>query len=103
MSKTSLETFAVTVFRRPSVDSKSETAQELLKGVNLDNPLFEGHVFKQKDSNSLTNTLSCFNRRYFILFPGIVLYYEHKRDYLEDLKFGMVSHQAACNPECRTP
>ena len=90
MSMTNLETFAVTLLRRPSQDSTKESVQELLKGVDLDNPLWEGHVFKQKGSIGLISSLSCFNRRYFVLFPGIVLYYEHKREYLEDLKFGMV-------------
>lgn len=88
---TRLESIAVKMLRRPSQDSTDVQVQKMLAGVDLGNPLFEGHVFKQKDSKAVTTSISCFNRRYFVLFPGMVLYYEHKRDYKEDVKFGLVS------------
>lgn len=86
-----LESLAVTMLRRPSQDSLDESVQKILKGVDLHNPLFEGHVFKQKGDNKFINSLNCFNRRYFVLYPGIILYYEHRGEFREDLKFGMVS------------
>ena len=80
------------MLRRSSADSSDETVQSMLKRVKLDSPVYEGHVFKEKGSSAgIMKSVNSFNRRYFVLYPGFVLYYEHKRDYLEDLKLGMVS------------
>ena len=56
-----------------------------LQGVDLTKePLYEGRVFKQ-----FRNELG-FNKRYFVLYPGFILYYKHERDYQNDRKSGMV-------------
>ena len=72
--------------RRPSDHSVSSTAQEILQKIDLNKPLYQGRVFKQKKELQFNG----FNKRYFVLYPGVILYYEHERDYHEDLKLGMV-------------
>ena len=72
--------------RRPSDHSVSATAQEILQKIDLNKPLYQGRVFKQKKEQQFSG----FNKRYFVLYPGVLLYYEHERDYHEDMKLGMV-------------
>lgn len=53
---------------------------EVLEDVDLEQPLCQGQVFKQ------TRSKLGFNKRYFVLYPGFMLYYDSKSAYLDDLK-----------------
>lgn len=96
MDKTieAVEGFIIPLVARPSKDSANKEVQLMINDIDLRNPLHEGHVFKCKSDNSSMHPLlaffNSFNRRYFVLFPGVILYYEHKREYHEDLKYGLV-------------
>ena len=71
--------------RRMSISKNTgPDANETLRGVDLTRPLYHSRVFKQfRNENG-------FNKRYFVLYPGFILYYKHERDYHNHLKGGMV-------------
>ena len=54
----------------------------LLDGVDLAKPLCSGYVFKQ------AHTHVVFHRRYFVLFPKVLVYYEKEADYHKDVPRG---------------
>ena len=56
----------------------------LLQGIDVSRPILQGRVFKQFRSET------GFNKRYFVLYPGILVYYKHERDYRSDIKRGLV-------------
>jgi hypothetical protein len=69
--------------RKMSIESSPPAVNDLFEDIDISEPLYEGIIFKQQSSGS------GFNKRYFVLYPGMLLYYEHKRDYMKDLKAGM--------------
>lgn len=68
--------------RRSSTDSQSSSVS--FENVDIGKPIYQGRVFKQ------TKEKDGFNKRFFVLYPGILLYYKHERDYHKDLKSEMV-------------
>lgn len=72
------------LLRRRSTHSLSSEARDALNGVDLARPLYKGRVFKQFSNEQ------GFNKRFFVLYPGLLLYYKHERDFDEDLRLGMV-------------
>ena len=83
-----LEKIGTTTFptwmRRKSIDTQSTETKKALENVDITRPIFHGRVFKQ------TKAENSFNKRYFVLYPGLLLYYKHERDYLQDLRTEMV-------------
>lgn len=59
-----------------------KTPHSLLDGVDLTKPLCRGYVFKQ------AHTHVVFHRRYFVLFPKVIVYYEKEADYHRDASRG---------------
>jgi len=58
---------------------------EILGGVDTDRPpLVHGHMMKRNTSRPM------FNKRYFALYEGVLIYYHHEKDYKKDKKNGMV-------------
>jgi len=57
---------------------------EILGGVDTDRPpLVHGHMMKRNTSRPM------FNKRYFALYEGVLIYYHHEKDYKKDKKNGM--------------
>ena len=50
-------------------------------------PVIEGHGCKD---SSKTRSWFGFHRKYFVLYDGILLYYDHKSNYLQDKSKGLV-------------
>ena len=79
--------------------SRSKSEDDMCKAMqDLDltrAPLYEGRVFKQFRNEH------GFNKRYFVLYPGFILYYKHERDYQNDRRSGMVRHaRSSCLNAC---
>jgi hypothetical protein len=56
--------------------------------LRLNRPIFQGHVFKQ--SHIFTTS---FNKRYFVLYNGCLVYYNHRSDYESDVKAGHLKNR----------
>ena len=52
----------------------------LLENVDLRKPLYKGIMYKQ------AHTHKSFNKRYFVLYPKVLVYYDSEQDYLRDLE-----------------
>ena len=63
----------------------------MFRNVDLDRPLCEGDVFKQN-----RNKLG-YNKRYFVLYPGFILYYNSKSVYRNDLRMKKMRHHKMLN------
>lgn len=50
-------------------------------------PMHESMVFKIGGKNNLQRI----QKRYFVLYPGMILYYHHRTNYARDKKHGLVS------------
>lgn len=72
------------LIRRASDDGSGSAVNEIMQGVDLSRPLYHSRVFKQFRNEQ------GFNKRYFVLYPGFILYYKHERDYRNRLDGGMV-------------
>ena len=74
---------------RPRVNIQSmEDIEKYLETFSLQDPIYEGYGCKD---TSKSRSFERFRRRYFILFEGLLLYYEHKSQYNRDKKNGLVS------------
>lgn len=60
----------------------STTAAKKHKIVDITKPLYKGHIYKQGHGHK------SFNKRYFVLYPKLLVYYDHEQDYLRDLERG---------------
>lgn len=64
-------------------------------------PMHEGMVFKIGGRKGPRRIL----KRYFVLYPGVILYYHHRTSYARDKKRGLVSSNRPdinnCHPECK--
>ena len=56
--------------------------QKLLNGVDLASPLRSGYMFKEAHSHLV------FHKRFFVLFPRVLVYYEKEGDYNKDVARG---------------
>ena len=54
----------------------------LLDEVDLSSPLRTGYMFKEAHSHVV------FHKRFFVLFPRVLVYYEKESDYKKDLAKG---------------
>jgi hypothetical protein len=54
--------------------------KSLLEGLDLVHPVFRGHMFKQ------SHTHKSFNKRYFVLYPKVLVYYDTEHDYMRDVE-----------------
>ena len=54
----------------------------LLEGVDIASPLCKGYLYKEAHTHIL------FHRRFFVLFPKILVYYEKECDYIKDAASG---------------
>ena len=59
------------------IDGKS-----LLDGLDLANPLHSGYMFKEAHSHLV------FHKRFFVLFPKLLVYYEKESEYKKDVASG---------------
>ena len=55
-----------------------------LAGVDIKKPILTGTLYKQAHSHHL----SAFNKRFFVLYPKILIYYEHENGFHKDLAKG---------------
>lgn len=54
--------------------------KSLLDGLDLSSPVYKGHMYKQSHSHQ------SFNKRYFVLYPKLLLYYDNEHDYERDVE-----------------
>ena len=54
--------------------------KSLLEDIDLNKPLLKGHLFKQ------AHTHKSFNKRYFVLYPNILVYYDSEQDFKRDME-----------------
>ncbi len=54
--------------------------KNVLAGVDLTHPVYRAHLYKQGHFHK------SFNKRYFVLYPKVLIYYDHENDYLRDLE-----------------
>lgn len=54
--------------------------KNLLDDLDLRKPLLKGHLFKQGHIHK------SFNRRFFALYPNILVYYDSEQDFKRDLE-----------------
>ena len=73
---------------QPAASVKIESIEKYLEVCSTQPPLAEGHGCK--DVHKL-KTFDKFRRRYFVLYEGLLLYYNHKSCYVRDKKNGLVS------------
>lgn len=59
----------------------------LLAGVDLAAPLLAGYVYKE------AHTHVVFHKRFFVLFPRVLVYYEKEADYKKDVSRGSLEHR----------
>ena len=57
-------------------------AFNFLGGVDPTGPLHSGHLYKK------TGGQLAFNKRYFVLYPKVLIYYEHEESYKKDVAKG---------------
>lgn len=85
------------VSRRKSVESQlgdeplSPEAKSLIKGVDIYRPILTGRVFKQSQDGKQ------FNKRFFVLYPRVLLYFQNERSYNNSLKSGKVNCNISIN------
>ena len=58
------------------------TSKKIVSAVDVANPIHKGYLFKQGHSRK------SFNKRFFVLYPKLLVYYEHEHDYLRDVERG---------------
>ena len=51
-----------------------------MEGLDLKHPVLKGHLYKQGHFHK------SFNKRYFVLYPKVLVYYDHEHDYVRDLE-----------------
>ena len=62
-----------------------------LSAYASETPMHESMVFKIGGGNNLRRI----QKRYFVLYPGMILYYHHRTTYARDKKHGLVSRAQA--------
>ena len=65
-----------------------EELEKYLQICSTQPPLAEGHGCKDVEK---FRTFARFRKRYFVLYEGLLLYYDHKSSYDRDKKNGLVS------------
>lgn len=60
--------------------ARSKAKGNLFAGIVLDQPTYRGYMYKQ------SHTHKSFNKRFLILYPKILIYYDTEQDYLRDLE-----------------
>ncbi len=60
--------------------SHAPSGKSLLDKVDLNKPLYAGYMYKQSHIPPKN-----FNKRYFVLFPKILVYYDTERDFGRDV------------------
>ena len=66
-------------------------------------PILQGHVFKRSSSGIGSKIgLASFKKRYFVLYSGVLLYYEHQSSYERDKHHELVGTLHACSGWDRT-
>lgn len=76
---------------KPPPSRKIRSREDLEKYLQLCStqpPLAEGHGCK--DVTSRHRSLDKYKKRYFVLYSGILLYYDHKSSYNKDRRNGLV-------------
>ena len=56
-------------------------------------PLHDGIVFKVGGKGGLKRI----QKRYFVLYPGLIVYYDHRTNYKRDKKHGLVSFKRSAS------
>jgi hypothetical protein len=59
----------------------------LLEGLDLASPVRSGYMYKE------AHTHVVFHKRFFVLFPRVLVYYEKEADYKKDLAKGSLEHR----------
>lgn len=60
----------------------SSHPKNLIAGIDITKPILKGHLFKQAHLHQ------SFNKRYFVLYPKVLVYYDHEHNFLRDLERG---------------
>ena len=66
----------------PCHDGVLARVHSLFDGVDIANPLCKGNLYKE------AHTHIVFHRRFFVLFPKILVYYEKEAEYIKDAASG---------------
>lgn len=76
-------------FQKSEKKQRREQICEIIREVDTDRPpLVHGHMLKMGSSR-----LELYNKRYFALYEGVLVYYKHEKDYMKDKKNGLVCAQ----------
>lgn len=54
----------------------------ILAKVDLNKPVYSGMLFKQ------SHTRASFNKRFFVLYPQVLVYYDSESDFKRDVERG---------------
>ena len=65
--------------------------KRLLDGVDIANPLHSGYMYKEAHSHLV------FHKRFFVLFPGALVYYEKESEYNKDVARGTLEVRHTCS------
>lgn len=65
--------------------------KRLLDGVDIANPLHSGYMYKEAHSHLV------FHKRFFVLFPRVLVYYEKESEYKKDVARGTLEVRSTCS------
>lgn len=74
--------------KKYEVENKADVSLYLKEVCSTREPILEGHGCKDM---SKAWSIFGFHRKYFVLYEGILLYYDHKSSYFKDRTKGLVS------------
>lgn len=87
MSITTSEDSATVNLTKEDGQGEETHARPDLSAYVSETPMHESMVFKIGGRNNLRRI----QKRYFVLYPGMILYYHHRTTYARDKKHGLVS------------
>ena len=64
-------------------------AKKHSKIADIHKPVYKGHMYKQGHGHK------SFNKRYFVLYSKVLVYYDHEQDFLRDLERGTLEVRPA--------
>lgn len=76
---------------QPVMSSPHFHRRNITEGLDLKHPLFCGYMFKQSHIHK------AFNKRFFVLFPKLLIYYTNKHEYEKDVQRSTLEVRHAFN------